>query len=238
MDVFLVDESQEIWPAVEKWIARRKPLHFVYAKFSKQEVEAARWLNLRADWHHGYPQPDADEFGFLGVTYDLTNFCRECGIGKRQKAPFQMKGEPKWGLKSILQLNWIFDEYFVTPEVWRKVFEPAGVRHLQVTNTKGVELKTVVQLIVDEQVGIDTSSVPFEECPRCHRRKYQYAGISRGPFPALVDQPSKMMVKTKAYFGSGASAEHCVLVPQQVARAMRVTKVRGATLQPLRDEDR
>jgi len=234
VEMFKVDESQEVWPAVREWIARRKPTEIVYTKFSKSEVDAAPWLHLMADWHHGYPQPE-DEFAYLGATYDLTNFCRECGIGKKQKAPFQMTGEPKWGSKSIMQLNWVFDEYFVTPQVWKQVFEPAGIRCMPVTNTKGAELKTVVQLVVDERVDIDTTGLSFEKCPHCHRIKYEHAGVARGMFPAMVHQPSGLMVKTNQYFGSGASAEPCVLLAQPIAHAMRVAEVRGGALQPIRD---
>ena len=47
-----------------------------------------------------------------------------------------------------------------------------------------------------------------------------------------------MMVKTKEYFGTGASAEHCIFLTQPIAHAMRVVKVRGALLQPVRDDHR
>jgi hypothetical protein len=128
------------------------------------------------------------------------------------------------------------EEYFVTPEVWRTVFEPYGVRCRPVTNTKGADLKTVVQLVVDEQVGVETEGLPFEECRRCHRVKYQYEGIARGRFPALIDVPSKQIVKTKAYFGSGGSADQFVLTSQRVARAMSAAKMRGAVLKPVQEE--
>ena len=45
-------------------------------------------------------------------------------IGAKQVSPFRMKESPNWGRRSILQMNWLFDEYFVKPEVWNAVFQP------------------------------------------------------------------------------------------------------------------
>src|SRR6266513_987519 len=135
---FELDESHKSWPKVQRWVAARRAVDIVRTQFSKQELANAEWLELMPDWHHGYPQPDEDVFGYREATYDLTGYCPQCGTGLRQKAPFQMKSEPKWGRNSILQLNWIFDEYFVTPEVWAKVFDPHAVSSRPVLDTGGM----------------------------------------------------------------------------------------------------
>src|SRR5689334_21562287 len=166
---FEVDEAHDSWPALSDWIARRRAVDIATTKFSKRELADARWLELMADWHYGYPQPDEDVFGYRQATYDLTGWCEQCGIGMMQKAPFQMKGEVKWGKNGILQLNWVFDEYFVTPDVWSSVFKPHGIGCRLVMNTKGVELKTVVQLVIEEEVNIVPEGLPFERCARCGR---------------------------------------------------------------------
>jgi hypothetical protein len=199
-------------------------------EFTKGEIEAARWLDVVPDWHHGYPQPDED-FGYLRVTYDLAEWCDACGIGLKQKAPYQMKGEPKWGRRGILQLNWVFDEYFVTPEIWSSFFKPFGIACRPVTNTKGAELKTVVQLVAEEEVGIVTDGLTPERCAKCGRVKY--LPVTRGFFPALTTKPSGAIVKTREYFGSGAAAHRRVLVSQELARALVAAKVRGASLWPV-----
>ena len=103
-----------------------------------------------------------------------------------------MKAEPKWGRRGVLQLNWVFDEYFATPEVWASFFEPHGIECRPVMNTRGA-----------------------------------------APFPALRSEPSATMVKTKEYFGSGASAHKRVLISQAVARALIDHKVRGVSLRPV-----
>lgn len=202
---------------------------------SEKEVEAAEWLKPEIEWHHGYPQPNELDLGYREATYDLTEYCERCGIGLKQKAPFQIKGEPKWGKRNILQLNWVFDEYFVTPEVWASVFKPLGIECRPVLNTKSAELKTVVQLVAREDVGIVTNGLSTEEaaCSKCGRTKY--LPVTRGPFPPLKAEPSTAMVKTSEYFGSGASAHKGLLISQAVGRALLANKVRGVSLRPVAD---
>lgn len=230
---FEVDESDIVWPSLQGWIAKRRAIDVITTKFSKQELADAVWLELTPDWHHGYPQPNELDFGYREATYDLTHYCERCGIGMKQKAPFQMKVEPKWGRRSILQLNWVFDEYFVTPEVWENVFSPHGIECRPVVNTKGRELKTVVQLVAHEEVGIVTDGLAKEDaaCSSCGRTKY--LPVARGPFPGLTSEPSTTMVKTKDYFGSGASAYQGVLISRAVGRTLMANNVRGASLRPV-----
>jgi hypothetical protein len=124
---FVVDESHDDWPKLKEWIVRRKVVDFVSTQFSETEIAKARWLQLVPEWHCGYPQPNELDFGYRAVTYDLAGYCKQCGIGLKQKAPFQIKAEPKWGRNGILQLNWVFDEYFVTPDAWNRAFKPGAI---------------------------------------------------------------------------------------------------------------
>ena len=231
---FEVDESHEAWPRLADWIVRRAALDIISTKFSKKELAGAQWLELMADWHHGYPQPNEDAFGYRSVTYDLTDWCSECGVGMKQKAPFQMKEEPKWGKNAILQLNWVFDEFFVTRDVWTRIFKPQGIGCQPVTNTKGVELKSVVQLAVQEDVSIVSKGLSYATCAKCTRTKY--LPIARGAFPVLVQEPTHAIAKTKEYFGSGGRAYKSVLVSQKLAHSVTVSKVRGATARPVQSK--
>jgi hypothetical protein len=227
---FDVGEEHHNWPRLRALFRQWDVSDFPSTEFSTKEINAARWVTLGA-WHHGYPQPRELDFGYLEATYDLSDYCSECGVGKKQKAPFQMKGEPKWGRKGILQLNWVFDEVFVTPEVWAGAFKPNGIGCRPVLNTKGVQLKTVVQLTTDERVSIDVAGLPFEACSKCRRVKY--LPHTRGFFPPLLAEPAGALVKANEYFGSGASAHQGVLVSQAVVRTLNTAGVRGASFKPL-----
>src|SRR5437867_7763020 len=88
---FEVDEDHPHWSKLRTLLQEWNAGDHVTTKFSKDELEAARWLELGA-WHHGYPQPDEDVFGYREATYDLAEWCEQCGMGMKQKAPFQMRG--------------------------------------------------------------------------------------------------------------------------------------------------
>jgi hypothetical protein len=229
--VFETDEQDPRWPAVQRWMALREVVDLVTTKFSDTELAEARWLELLPAWHHGYPQPHEDVFGYRQATYDLTAFCEHCGVGLRQSAPFHMRGEPRWGRKGILQLNWVFDEFFVTPPVWAAVFEPLGVPCRPVLAARGGELATVVQLVVDEVVDVFTDGLATGVCGWCKRAKI--LPVTRGPAPPLAGVPSTAMARTAAWFGSGGSAFRGVLVSQRVRQAMLAENVRGASMKPV-----
>lgn len=228
---FEIDESDASWPAVEAWSKRRQRIGMTRTVFTKAEIAAARWHALQPAWHHGYPQPDELSFGYRKATYDLSDWCPACGAGMRQIAPFQMKREPTWGRNSILQLNWVFDEYFVTPKLWESVFRPHGVEKLPVLGPAGQELSTVVQLVVEQTVPVVTDGLTADRCGGCGRLKY--LPVTRGFFPPLASEPPVSMVKTAEYFGSGASAFRAVLVSADLTKALMEAHVKGATTMPV-----
>jgi hypothetical protein len=142
-----------------------------------------------------------------------------------------MKDDPKWGGRGILQLNWIFDEFFVTPSVYTAVFEPLAIECRRVTSPRGDDLEGVLQLVITNEVDIVTEGLERETCPVCERTKY--LPVVRGPFPALESEPSSKVVKTRQWFGSGASAHRQVLVGQDVRQALEAARVRGVSFRPV-----
>jgi hypothetical protein len=232
MFAFDVAEDHAAWPEVTRYIAEFRWSDIVRTEFTRTELKAARWSAVAA-WQHGYPHPD-DDFGYRALTYDLSHGCQRCGIGWRQRAPFRMKAEPKWGRRGLMQLHWVDDELFVRPDVWAAVFAPAGVQCRPVCNRKGVELTAVVQLVVDEEVGVDVEGLPSFTCPACSRTKWHRA--MRGRFGRLRGVPRGPMARTIESFGSGAAARRPILMGQSLARVLHDADVRGAALWPLADE--
>ena len=153
-------ESPEVEAVLQQWGFSGSA---TWTEFTEQEIHAARRCNLRSTWQHGYPQPDELNFGYWQTTYDLSDHCSACGIGMRQKAPFQMKGEPKWGRRAILQLHWVLDEYFVTPELWAGVFEPLGVPCRPVTNTKGEFPAELIRRLAKAGVQLNVTALTTNE---------------------------------------------------------------------------
>lgn len=230
---FEIDESDERWPAVQQWMAAHGITDSIRTTFSHGEISSAKWLGLDPQWHYGYPQPNEDEFGYLTATYDLSDYCDQCGIGKVQQAPFQMRGEPKWGRRSVLQLNWVFDEFFATPDVWARIFNSFGVACRPVYNAQGQKLQTVVQLVVADQVHVSTRRLEGYRCELCGLMKYH--PFTKGVFPALTTTPASPMVKTHEFFGSGARAWRATIISQEIRTALKKAGVRGVDFTPVEE---
>ncbi len=232
LTTFEIDEADAEWPEVERWIRERNAVDFVRTAFSADEIDEAAWLALTPDWQWGYPQPDPDNFGYLQATYDQRATCAACGVGLRQRAPFRMRSEPKWGRRSVLQLNWVFGEFFVRPDVWREPIREFGVEAMPVLTERGdVELVTVVQLRVLATIAVDVHDRPSERCTTCGVEKWR--PWTRGFFPSLAETPETPIVRTTQWFGAGASAFQYVLVSQALRRALVDAAVRGVSYAPV-----
>jgi hypothetical protein len=232
MVAFDLSEADDRWPAIASWVARRRPSDVVRTEFTSSELDAASWLAVVPDWHHGYPQPEAN-FAFRNVTYDLTEYCLSCGTGARQVHPFRMTREPNWGRRSILQLNWVFDEYFIRPDLWRSAFEPLGLGSMPVLDRKGSStLTTIVQLVIDGRVPVNVSPLPPLTCADCGRPKYR--PVNRGPKPAPRADPTEHLVRSEEWFGDGPRAFNLVIASQALHRAVRDSRATGANFEPVR----
>jgi len=228
---FDVDEDHSRWSELVQLFRSWSVSDTVRTEFTRSEIEQANWLNLLPNWHHGYPQPEAGS-AYRAATYDLTDYCEACGSGLKQKAPFMVKSEPKWRLNGILQLTWIFDEYFVKPEVWEHIFKPRGIECRTVFDTSGNELTTIVQLVLDIESTVMTEGLQFAKCEICGRHKY--TPFARGYFPAFATEPtSAHVMKTTQYFGSGHSAYKQILISNELSQCLRENKVLGASVRPL-----
>jgi hypothetical protein len=230
-----VSEAAPNWSDVEAWIRRRRPSDVVSTAFTADEIAGAQWLGIEADQHQGFPQPRDGKFGYRDVTYDTTDYCPACGIGLRQKAPFQMKGDPNMGRRGILQMHWVYDEFFATPGVWESVLQPLGIDARPVTKPSGAVLEKIVQIVNDEVVPVDVVGLgPAKgeppHCPTCGRPKY--GPVVRGPLPAPLVEPRGQIARSEQWFGSGASAYREVLVSAELAGAIRAAGVRGASFVP------
>lgn len=224
--LFQIEEGNPHWLLVSKLIKTFKPFHTVRTEFSAAELKNAKFLRMSPSWHHGYPQPQ-DNAGYLALTYNLAGYCNKCGMQPIQIAPFRMRKEPVWGKRSILQLNWVFDEYFVKPVVWEKVFKPMGIGYKTVLHHKtGKVLESVIQLEVSEHIDIIHNDAEYEQCTLCGRRKY--LPITSGFYPPPIQMPSSAIFKTNQYFGSGASAYSDVLVSNSLYLAIKEENLKGA----------
>jgi hypothetical protein len=230
---FDIEESDVRWPMVAELIHKHRAGDLARTEFTCEEVEKAEALGLAATWHRGYPQPDRD-FAYRSVTYDLREFCEVCGVGRRQKAPFRIRGgEPSWRRGKIFQLNWVFDEFFVERGLWEAVIAPLGVDARPVLDASSkTELQTVVQLDIASRASALLSGYPKERCQKCGRDKY--VPITRGAYPYIaIGSTGSHAVKTLDYFGSGHSAFQEVIISRDLGVALRRAGVKGVKFIPV-----
>ncbi|MBN1588625.1 MAG: hypothetical protein JW888_03840 [Pirellulales bacterium] len=229
-----VGESHPAWRELHALFRKWDALVSIETKFTKAELQSADYLYMRATWHNGYPMPDND-FGYREITYDLREYHEKKGTGAIQKAPFHLRQEPGWSRRDIFELNWVHDEFFVRPKVWRDVFQPFGIETWPVIHHgTGKVLKKVVQLKITKTAGSCLNmpkSAPGEKCPAPVGKKYY--GWCRGFFPAFEKRPKAPILKSREYFGSGGSAWHAVIVSGELYRAIVDAKVKGLTFMPL-----
>lgn len=228
---FEIAEDDPRWQRVHSLFGKFRVFDTVTTRFSVAEMESAAYLGMVALGHHGYPEP-SDDGGFLSATFDLSGYCRVCGVGANQTAPFRLKKAPALGPRSVLQLNWILDEFFVSPEFYTSTFRPLGVGCRPVVLHKtGAVTDSAVQLEIPDAYVVQAGNVPFEICKNCGRTKYGYS--LKGPYPKPVDAGGTIF-KSSQYFGSGGQAFRLVLVSNTLYRKLREAGIRGVTFYPCR----
>ena len=217
-------ESDPRWTEVAKLLKPLKILDIVSTQFSPGELDGAAFSTCDWAWTTGYPQP---EDAYKEVTYDLTNYCSVCGTGRIQNAPFRMVGEPRWGRRSLLRLNWVPDEIFTTPEVWATVFKPFGLQCRPVVKHQtGLSLQTCVQIVVDNEVELRIpKELPSEYCPVCRQTRWNI--FRRGLFPGPAESPTTAMFRSSQYFGAGHLSHKHVLVSNLLYREIAKHNLKG-----------
>jgi hypothetical protein len=225
---FEIGENDKRWQQVQQLVAASKLTDFVRTSFSESEIEEADVLSMLGATQRGYPEP-SERLGFLEETYDLSNYCRRCGTGNRQIRPFRIKFVPELK-RSIMLLNWVFDEYFVAPEVWTEVFEPFGIGFWPVLKHRtGSEISSVVQLRVSSEIDLCLDETDASRCSVCGRKKTKFS--LRGLCPRPVSIPAPIFRSTQ-YFGSDGLGFNRVFVSPALHRKISSSRLRGLKFYP------
>lgn len=191
-----------LYKKLESYFKKWKISGVPYPEFTKDELKQSLLSAKSGSYENGYPMPDMD-FGYLSLTYDLTNYCSNCGIGLKQKDAFRIKNVPPQGKKRIFSLGWVFDELFVDKQLYEEVFKPLGIKSREVLlYKKETAFENTVQLVLGEtSENLEISENPIEKCSRCGRVKYQ--PMPQGFYPKYKNVIAPIF-KSSDYFGSGA----------------------------------
>jgi len=223
-----IGELDARWNAARHVIDRFKITEFYFTRFTRAELNDSSELCMLGRSGRGYPQPE-EGFGYLAATYDLTDYCSRCGNGCRQVNPFRLKSMPMLN-RSVMQLNWVFDEFFMSHCVWAEVFKPFGIECWPVVAHKtGEEADSVVQLKIDERVQLRMKEGDGTDCPICNRSRSPLD--LRGFAPAPLPMESHICRSIQG-FGSGAQTFNRVIVSASLYREMKRAKLRGVQFYP------
>ncbi len=197
--------------------------------------------------------------GYLEMTYDLSDYCRSCGIEKKQNNPFRFKNEPK--KSDIFGLNWVFDEFFVSHDVKEKL-ENNNITGIEFTkpvlhkSSKEVEnyFQAYVKQILPPALNsynctpitckyMNEEDMATENWRRpklpnyCGRVKYYHP--RRGPITintkAFNNAPD--VVKIHEWFGSGLDASQLILVSKNLRSLIIKEKWKGVAFDPIFHEE-
>ena len=222
IDVDLTEENQEVINLLDLWRVKK----YVGSTYEKRDYDSSQLFVYVGIWENGYPMPD-DDMGYLNLTYDIDNYCPECGIGKIQKAPFRIKNKPNWGKKSMFELGWVYDEIFVRIELYESLFAGMRINYRPVLLHKtGEIIKDVVQLMLpsaDSNLLLSAEHT-FEVCKFCKRKKWsrQIAGFFPG-FDQLKNNPE--IFKCQEYFGSGGEAHNPIVITKSLRDKLKEIKI-------------
>ncbi len=217
--------------------------------YEDEEILDAEWV-IGEVGEFQYPQP---EDNYIESTYQTEDYCYRCGQGKVQNRPFRLKKDFVQEQAKFLGLHWVFDEIFIRPVI-KSLFDSAGISGVTyrdvIHHKTDQRINNVLQMNIPviERHGLITEDLFSVTCkpqneesylkelgrikdkpgpPFCGRVKYQYPLTEPIKFKANVLKDLPDFVKSCEYFGSGAAANHFILVRNKVVRLIKEKKLEG-----------
>lgn len=218
IDEDVLNRNQELLVLLRKWDVLDKERYVV---FDKKEIMSSVYCTLCGTARAiGYPMPSND-FGYMNLTYSLSDYCQCCGVGHTQKDDFRLAKIPK---ASFFSLGWVFDELFADKTTYENVFKPFGVACRSVRLYKNDKvIDSVVQLVIPTiEEKTKMGDLEYTVCPKCGRVKYHPGLVT---FPSLHANPIGHMYKTFEWFGSGAEAHKKIYISAQLRDRMMENKI-------------
>jgi hypothetical protein len=218
--------------------------------YEKSDIDKAEWFIISTG-EYQYPQPEND-FGYLEATFYLDNYCRICGIGKLQNAPFRLKSEPKQYTNQFWGLHWEFESVFVRQET-KSLLEKEQIKGIQfsqpVLHKKNAPIDGLYQLHIDSILpkGFDnyntqtiTCKINNEEggntdpnCTCCGRIKFHHPMVGGYLFDSKIFDTEFDIVNSFEYFGSGGSANRHQVVSKRFKQIVDKNKLKGLKFTPV-----
>jgi hypothetical protein len=254
---YIIANDDPLYPTIAKLIQKYQFYVQSGIYYSESDIKHAEWLQIIAG-EYQYPQPE----DYKQTTYDLSNYCKHCGIGKVQNNPFRLKSD--FVQKTdFLGLHWVFDEIFVRPNT-KDIIENSGLGDIEFFHPlfikTGKQIQNVYQMKImgnlehglitndlftitckennEEIIALNKSGLNIGkltgEFTYCNRVKYHHPKTTQITFKREIFSKAPQIVKSYEYFGSGSEAHQLILVSQRFAEVVRQHKLRGLKFTPVK----
>lgn len=227
--------------------------HQIGTIYEQHDIKNAEWFIIRTG-EYQYPQPDGDN-GYLDATFNLDNYCNNCGMGKYQIAPFRLKTPPKQLKLQFWGLHWEHDAIFVRDET-KKLFETENIKGISFSNPKLHKDNSLIdnwnQLHIETilEKGLDYYNTPMTNCNNssvelfntdksrhfCNRIKYYHPRIGGYTFDKSIFNSDFDIVQSNEYFGSGGSAYRLQIISKRLKTIIEQNRLKGLTFIPILHE--
>jgi hypothetical protein len=226
---------------------------FVGTEYEKIDIKNAEWFIVNAG-EYQYPQPE-DDYGYLKTTFNTENYCKICGVGKVQNAPYRLRTLPKQPNNQFWGLHWEFEAIFVREET-KNIFEKENINGISfsnpVLNKKNITIENFYQLHIDTILGkgFDNYNTQTITCKInneeglntdnnlkcCSRQKFHHPRIGGYLFDKNLFDKNLDIVESNEYFGSGASASRLQIISKRIKNLIDKNKLKGLSFIPIMHE--
>ena len=192
-------------------------VEFLFYEYTKEEILSAPYCLLGGTLHRaGYPRPLNS---YMSKTFDMSNACPSCHLGRKQNRPFRVSKLAKSGFWQFFA--WEPGVYFVSDEVYESVFAPYGIQRTPVMMTSGDMVKGMSQLVFPVSTEpLDLYSFKYEICPNCGGKKYLPGEYERHPYFPLHLNPLQGGYAVQEVFGQGWVVDQRVLLSAEVIKKL------------------
>jgi hypothetical protein len=231
---FIIYEDINLFDEIQN---KLEPFDFfqeISTEYDKKDMDKAEWYTIYS-LPCQYPQPD-DDFGYLDVTFNLNNYCSNCGIGKIQNAPFRLLKEPKQKGNQFLSLFWEEDTLFVKDEI-KNILEKEnikGIHFIHPVNKNNVTIEKYWQIIIETVLdnGFNSYNTTKETC-KCGNIKYNHPPKEGYNFNGKIFCSAFDFNKSNEYFGSGGQADRINIISKKTYEIINKNRLKGIKIEPI-----
>ena len=243
--IFEIPESRADFIEVKEFLdTKAGKIIQVRLDYSKKELNAAAYLQLWLRKYSGYPQPETIDVkkSYINYTYDITNFCTNCGSGLIQNDSFYIK--KSFNIEKIRfgGLYWVYDTFFITNELCNLLVKEGftGIEFLPVKNIKTKQpIDNIVQLKINT---VFPTKLKYEvkkviECKVCNQKKDLIKdGSEITVSKEILKHLDKDFYLSQEFTGDGLLCCRRVLISNRVYKFFNDNKIKNICVEPIRFE--